>query len=89
MAGHRNARPHVRPKVIEGELVARTRPPAVVDGAVEAVAGVVEGQVVRVIEIERYPQASTALGGCPSFIGRYVTDQAEIAAIARRVGGGR
>jgi hypothetical protein len=81
MAGYRNARPLVRPEAIAAKHVARTRP-AVVEG-------VVEGQVVRVIEIERYPQASTALGGCTSFTGRYVTDPAEIAAIRRRVGGAR
>ena len=68
--------------VARAELDVRPRPPVVVDG-------VVEGQVVRVIEIERYPQASTALGGCTAFTGRYVTDPAEIAAIARRVRGGR
>jgi hypothetical protein len=44
---------------------------------------------VGVIEIEPYVPASTALGGCTAFTGRYVTDPAEIAAIARRVGGGR
>jgi hypothetical protein len=51
--------------------------------------GVVEGEVVRVIEIEPYPHAPTPLGGCTSFTGRYVTDPSEIAAIRRRVGGAR
>jgi hypothetical protein len=50
---------------------------------------VVDGQVVRVIEIAPYPHAATALGGCTSFTGRYVTDPAEIAAIRLRVEKGR
>jgi hypothetical protein len=62
--------------------------PAVIDGAVvAALPNVVDGEVVRVIEIEPYPQAFSALGGCTSFTGRYVTEPAEVDAIRRRVGG--
>jgi hypothetical protein len=78
-------------------MTAQPRQPEVVD--LDALLGmqplqqrqptVVDGQVVRVIEIAPYPHAATALGGCTSFTGRYVTDPAEIAAIRRRVGGAR
>lgn len=60
--------------------------PAVIEGAVvEAAPNVVDGEVVRVIEIQPYPQASSPLGGCTAFTGRYVTDPVEIEAIRRRV----
>jgi hypothetical protein len=82
-----------RPPAVDHTLavtIADHQRPAVIDGAVVAAApNVVEGEVVRVIEIEPYPQAFSALGGCTSFTGRYVTDSTEIAAIRRRVGGAR
>jgi hypothetical protein len=49
---------------------------------------VVDGEVVRVVEIHPYPNATAPLGGCTSFRGVYVTDPDEIAAIRRRIGRG-
>lgn len=50
---------------------------------------VVAGEVVRIITIEPYPNALTALGGCTSLAGTYVVDPDEIAAIHFRVRCGR
>jgi hypothetical protein len=55
---------------------------------VSAALVVIDGEVLHSYEIEPYPQARTALGGCTSFAGRYVTDPDEVAAIRRRVEGG-
>jgi hypothetical protein len=45
---------------------------------------VVDGEVVRVIEIQPYENALTPAGGCTAFAGRIVTDPDEIEAIRRR-----
>jgi hypothetical protein len=69
-----------RPAVAAGELA----PPVVAVEPAGAPA-VVDGEVTRVIEIEPYPNASTAAGGCTSLTGTYVVDPDEIAAIHSRV----
>jgi hypothetical protein len=70
----------------QAELVADEPAPTAVEAARPIV---VDGDVLHVIEIEPYPNATAALGGCTSFQGVYVTDPDEIDAIRRRVRWGR